>query len=33
MTGGQPADSLGFVEYYPQFFHTFLAEVDDQTTA
>jgi 4-carboxymuconolactone decarboxylase len=32
MTGGQPADSHGFVESYPQVFHTFLAEVDDQTT-
>jgi 4-carboxymuconolactone decarboxylase len=32
MTGGQPADPFAFIEGYREVFHTFLAEVDDQTT-
>jgi 4-carboxymuconolactone decarboxylase len=32
MTDAQPGDSFAFVEGYPAVFHTFLAEVDEQTT-
>lgn len=32
MTGEQPANSSSFVDAYPAVFHTFFAEVDDQTT-